>query len=133
MLIIDMPARITFNANSQKRGPGYFESLLSPEILLDICRRITGQDNYELNVIHDSYNKGRLIILDYNGARHYVTLSEVSNDGRNSSVQSVPTAINIFYADLLYTSICTFIFCLIGGIFLLIIIGYIISLWSRQE
>lgn len=95
-----MSARISFIANSQKRGVGYFENLLTQDILLDICRLITGQDNYELNVIHDSYNKGRLIILDYNGVRNYVTLSEVSNDGRNSSVQSVPTAINIFYSDI---------------------------------
>ena len=94
-----MAAIITFNANSQKRGAGYFSELLSSELLQDICRLVTGQNNYETRIIHESYNKGRLLVIDYNGVRNYVTLSEVSNEGRNSSVQSVPTAVNIFYAD----------------------------------
>ena len=46
-----------------------------------------------------TYNRGRLLFVEYEGIINYVSLSEASIDGRNSSLQSVPTAINMFYAD----------------------------------
>lgn len=42
---------------------------------------------------------GRLVTVSFCGRKTYVTLSESSLMGRNSSIQSVPTAFNIFCAD----------------------------------
>lgn len=69
------------------------------KILRDICIRVTGQDDF--NIIRDTstYNKGRLITIEYGGIKSFVSLSEVSVEGRNQSVQSIPTAINLYYAD----------------------------------
>lgn len=93
-----MQAIISYKANSQK-GSYSFSDLLSESVLKDICHRITGQYDYDLKIIHDGYNKGRLLTLEYDDVCHFITLSEVSIEGRNSSVQSVPTAINLFFAD----------------------------------
>ena len=94
-----MGAVIYYNPTSQKRGEDYFDKILTAEILTDITLKVTGQKNYTLNKIYSGYNKGRLLIIDYNDVKHYVTFSEIDNRGRNSNVQSVPTAINIFYSD----------------------------------
>ena len=93
-----MIAKIVYRPGAQKT-PGAFERILSYEILRDICIRVTGQEHFE--IVHDTtmYNMGRLLYVFYNGTVNYVSLSETVINGRNSSLQSVPTAINIFYAD----------------------------------
>lgn len=93
-----MSAIVSYRPNSQKEKDG-FKSVLSSDILKDICVRITGQESYIVVEKTDSYNKGRLLTIEYNGSIHYVTLSETRIEGRNSSLQSVPTAINIFYSE----------------------------------
>lgn len=93
-----MNAIISYRPNTQKIYGG-FRRVLSHEILQDITRRITGQSSYAVNELHDTYNRGRLLTLEYNGMVNYVSLSEVEIAGRNSSLQSVPTALNIFYKD----------------------------------
>lgn len=93
-----MNAIIIYNPNGQKT-PGLFDQILTTDILKDICQRITGQSSYIVKRDTVSYNKGRLLYLIYDGTINYVTLSEQNLTGRNSSVQSVPTAINLFYAD----------------------------------
>lgn len=84
----------------------YFTDLISNDILTEICSYITGQKNftseyvdnsYEDNVLQASYNKGRLVVLYYQDYIHIISFSEKEVNGRNSSVQSVPTAFNIFY------------------------------------
>lgn len=94
-----MDAIITYNPAAQRSGSNYFDTILSNEILTDICLQITGQSNFSVVKETHSYNKGRLLIVHYGGVKNYVTLSEISIEGRNSSLQSVPTAINLFYAD----------------------------------
>lgn len=94
-----MNARIVYRPDAQK-NPGLFDRILSPDILHDICVRVTGQDNYEVVRDTSMYNKGRLLCVEYEGIVNYVSLSEKVIDGRNSSLQSVPTAINMFYADI---------------------------------
>lgn len=91
-------AIITYRPNAQKTL-GLFDSILTPEILSDICQRITGQSNYQVVKDTSTYNKGRLLIVEWRGIKNYVSLSETEIEGRNSSLQSVPTAINLFYAD----------------------------------
>lgn len=93
-----MKAIISYNVNGQKT-PGLFDRILTKEVLDDICIRITGQTSYKVQRETSSYNKGRLLYLYYNGVVNYVTLSEENLNGRNSSVQSVPTALNLFFAD----------------------------------
>ncbi len=93
-----MNATISYRTNTQKVHNG-FKHILTPEVLQDICFRLTGQTNYVVVENTDTYNKGRLLTLEYNGFTHYITLSEINIAGRNSSLQSVPTAINLFYSD----------------------------------
>lgn len=93
-----MEAIITYRPNAQKT-PGLFDRLLTREVLTDICHLVTGQNRFRVVKDHSTYNKGRLVFVEYNGILNYVSLSEDSIRGRNSSLQSVPTAINMFYAD----------------------------------
>ena len=54
-------------------------------------------DNEYSDEFYDkTYNKGRMAILLYDGCVNYISFSGIG-DGRNSSVQSVPTAFNFFY------------------------------------
>lgn len=78
--------------NFQKGGS--YKTLLTTDILADVCRRITGQEEY--NVLWDSngYNKGRMAMLEHDGKTDYISFSEIVNEGRNSFFQSVPTALN---------------------------------------
>lgn len=93
-----MIATITYRPDAQKT-PGLFDVILTDAILKDICQKVTGQSEYRVVKDKSTYNKGRLIIVEYNNMINYVSLSEISIEGRNSSLQSVPTAINLFYAD----------------------------------
>lgn len=93
-----MIATITYRPNAQKT-PGLFDAILTDEILTDICQKVTGQDQYRVVKDNSKYNKGRLVYVEYDNVIHYVSLSETIMNGRNSSLQSVPTAINLYYAD----------------------------------
>lgn len=93
-----MAAIITYRPDAQKT-PGLYDRILTKEILRDICARVTGQDDFSVIRDTSTYNKGRLITIEYGGIKSFVSLSEVSVEGRNQSVQSIPTAINLYYAD----------------------------------
>lgn len=93
-----MTAIITYRPNAQKT-PGLYDRILSEKILQDICARVTGQNNFRVIRDTSTYNKGRLVTIEYRGIKSFVSLSEVSVEGRNQSVQSIPTAINLYYAD----------------------------------
>lgn len=93
-----MAAKITYRANAQKT-PGLYDTILTKQVLDDICLKVTGQSNYTVVKDTSTYNKGRLVFVEFNGMVNYVTLSEVRIGGRNSSLQSVATALNMFYAD----------------------------------
>lgn len=93
-----MAAIMTYRPDAQKT-PGLYDRILTKEILRDICVRVTGQDDFSVTRDTSTYNKGRLITIEYGGIKSFVSLSEVSVEGRNQSVQSIPTAINLYYAD----------------------------------
>lgn len=93
-----MAAIITYRPDAQKT-PGLFDRILTREVLTDICQLVTGQKFYRIVKDRSTYNRGRLLFIEYNGIVNYVSLSETSIEGRNSSLQSVPTAINLYYAD----------------------------------
>lgn len=83
-----------------------FSDVVTPEILQDVCYRITGQPSFTYDYVDNeyqdlflekSYNKGRMAIMQYRDIVSYISFSEQEIGGRNSSVQSVPTAFNMFY------------------------------------
>ena len=85
-----------------------FIDQLSDDVLIDICIKITDQSNYTVDYVDNdyqdeffekTYNKGRLAILFYEDIANYISFSEKEIGGRNSSVQSVPTAFNLFYLN----------------------------------
>ena len=49
--------------------------------------------------LEKSYNKGRMAIMQYKDIVSYISFSELEIGGRNSSVQSVPTAFNMYYSN----------------------------------
>lgn len=83
-----------------------FQDQLDASYLEDICNKITGRSDYDCHYVDNdysddfltnTYNKGRLATLRYEDYVHFITFSEQKIKGRNSSIQSVPTAFNIFY------------------------------------
>lgn len=82
----------------QKKNELY-STLLTDDILMDICIRVTGSPNYTCEFDEEGYNKGRLVTLTYGDSTALITLSDTEAGGRNSSFQSVPTALNSFYLD----------------------------------
>lgn len=83
-----------------------FQDQLDDESLKDVCQKITGRADYDClyvendyidNYLTNTYNKGRLATLRYGDYVHFITFSEQNINGRNSSIQSVPTAFNTFY------------------------------------
>ena len=80
-----MIATITYRPNAQKT-PGLFDVILTKEVLTDICQRVTGQRNYRVVKDLSTYNKGRLVYVEYNNTINYVSLSEINIEGRNSSL-----------------------------------------------
>ncbi len=83
-----------------------FQDQLDVSYLNDICNKITGRSDYDCRYVDNdyrddfltnTYNKGRLATLRYGDYVHFITFSEQKIEGRNSSIQSVPTAFNIFY------------------------------------
>lgn len=67
---------------------------------------MTGTDDYTVEFVDNDYsdefckkgyNKGRIAFLLYDGCVNYISFSELKIEGRNSSIQSVPTAFNLFY------------------------------------
>lgn len=93
-----MPAIFTIKRNFQRRDITY-EDILTPDVLLDVCQQLTGQDDYEVIWDDTSYNKGRLAKLDYNDRVFYVSFSEMEVRSRNSFFQSFPSALIQFLLE----------------------------------
>lgn len=94
------------NLQKTSRTGVTFKSQISDEDLRIICEKITGrvdfeckfvENDYKDEFLHNTYNKGRLATLRYENQVHFISFSELAIEGRNSSIQSVPTAFNIFY------------------------------------
>lgn len=85
-----------------------FGDEVTVDVLADVCDRITGLEeftydyvgsDYSDEFIPKSFNKGRTAIMQYKDFVAYISFSEQEIGGRNSSVQSVPTAFNMFYSN----------------------------------
>lgn len=99
---------IKANLQKSKNTGVYFSDVVTTEVLRDVCMRITGQNeftheyvdnDYQDMFLEKSYNKGRMAIMHYRDVVSYISFSELEIGGRNSSVQSVPTAFNLFYSN----------------------------------
>lgn len=84
----------------------YFDDLVTKNILTDVCFRATGRidydfdfvgNNYQDEFLDATYNHGRLGILQYRNTVIYISFSDEKCEGRNSGIQSIPTAFNRFY------------------------------------
>lgn len=76
----------------QKKDTSY-RDLLTPEILADISLKLTGRSDYTCDFEDTGYNIGRLVELEYQGKKNYVSISETDIRSRNSSFQSLPSAL----------------------------------------
>jgi len=85
-----------------------FDEAVTPLVLRDITCRITGQQDFTYNYVDNDYcddflskgyNKGRMAVMFYKDCVSYISFSEKEISGRNSSVQSVPTAFNLYYMN----------------------------------
>ena len=99
---------IKANLQKSKQTGDYFTDAITEEVMTDVCQKITGltdysfdfvDNDYEDNFLPKGYNKGRMAILQYQDSVSYISFSEKEIGGRNSSVQSVPTAFNLFYMN----------------------------------
>lgn len=107
MINIELPHFIIKRNFQKSEQTGiYFNNIVNKDILEDICKKITGiseftfeyvDNSYNNDFIEIGYNKGRIVFLIYNNIINYISFSELTVGGRNSSVQSVPTAFNIYY------------------------------------
>lgn len=97
---------IKANLQKSKQTGVRFSDQLSESILCDVCERITGQRDFTYDYVDNAYsdeflgstyNMGRLALLHYKGRVAYISFSEPTVGGRNSAVQSVPTAFNLYY------------------------------------
>lgn len=101
MMTHDEIPHFIINNKYQKRSEVYADTL-TPNVLKDICEKITGCSQYSCDFINE-VNVGRLATLQYQGTITYVSFPETSlspaEAGRNSSVQSVPTAYVRYYNE----------------------------------
>lgn len=82
----------------QKKSDLYSE-LLTEDILKEICKKITGRCDYTCFFDDEGYNKGRMAVLEYENVTTFISFSDTEANGRNSSFQSVPSALNSYYLD----------------------------------
>lgn len=82
--------------NQSSRTGEYMHDSLSDEILKDICKRITGSDIYDIQYVK-KMNVGRLIMLKHENKTAFISLSLPIPKGRDSAVQTVAPAYNIYY------------------------------------
>ena len=96
------------NLQKSRQTGVYFSDVVTIDVLKDVCQHITGKtaftysyvdNNYQDEFLESGYNKGRIAILQYMDEVSYITFSEKEIGGRNSSVQSVPTAFNMYYMN----------------------------------
>ncbi len=109
MIYRDIP-KFIIKRNMQKSAQTgiYFDYLVTDPIMGQICIEVTGRSDYEVEFVDNQYedefldakyNQGRLGILQYHNTAIYVSFSDEKCEGRNSGIQSVPTAFNRFYSN----------------------------------
>lgn len=109
MIYRDIP-KFIIKRNMQKSAQTgiYFDYLVTDPVMGQICVEVTGRRDYEVEFVENNYsdefldakyNQGRLAILQYHNTASYISFSDEKCEGRNSGIQSVPTAFNRFYSN----------------------------------
>lgn len=93
-----MPAIFKIKRNFQRRDFTY-EDILTNDVLLDVCQKLTGQDDFVIEWDDEGYNKGRLAKLEFNDNSFYISFSEMEVRSRNSFFQSFPSALTQFLLE----------------------------------
>lgn len=93
-----MPAIFKIKRNFQRRDFTY-EDILTNDVLLDVCQKLTGQDDFVIEWDDEGYNKGRLAKLEFNDSSFYISFSEMEVLSRNSFFQSFPSALTQFLLE----------------------------------
>ncbi|MBF9197155.1 HNH endonuclease signature motif containing protein [Microvirga terrestris] len=75
---------------------GTYKDLLTKEILSDVCLKVMGRADYTYEFDDEGYNIGRLAVLSYRGKDVFISFSESNIQSRNSSFQSLPSALSRF-------------------------------------
>jgi hypothetical protein len=88
----------TIKNKFQKRSEKY-RDILKKSILKDVCKRITGREDYTVEFDNTVYNKGRLATLEYRGTISYISFSEFEIESRNSFFQSFPSALVKYHQE----------------------------------
>ncbi len=79
--------------NKFQKQDTLYRDLLTPEILSDICLKTTGRPDYTYEFDDTGYNIGRLVELEHQGKKNFISISETDIRSRNSSFQSLPSAL----------------------------------------
>jgi len=85
--------------NKFQKKDDLYQNLLPPKVLTDICLKITGRSDHTFEFDNTGYNIGRLVLLEYQNTRNYISISETDIRSRNSSFQSFPSALSRFILD----------------------------------
>lgn len=85
--------------NKFQRRSELYEDILTADILIDVCQRITGRTDYTVKFDATGYNKGRLATLEYQGRINYISFSEAEIRSRNSSFQSFASALVRYHRE----------------------------------
>lgn len=67
--------------------------------MLDICQKLTGQDDFVVEFDNTGYNIGRLATLEFDGSIGYISFSEFEVGARNSFFQSFPSALVKYHQE----------------------------------
>jgi len=97
------PPRILILDRSQQNR-FQWSDILTDEVLADVVQRVTGRDDFDPEWVEwdteTYFNSGRLARIIYQARTIYVTFSPHGKiDGRNSCIQSVPSALTRFYLN----------------------------------
>ena len=82
-----------------QKGTFLFSDIFTHDVLSDICFKITGRNDYSIEYDDSGYNKGRLAKLFFDDEVSYISVSENKASGRNSSFQSVPSALVLYHNE----------------------------------
>ena len=82
----------------QKRSDLY-QDILTPSILTDVCKKVTGETEYTCTFDDTGYNKGRMAMLRHKEGVAYISFSDTESAGRNARMQSVPSALMSFFEE----------------------------------
>ncbi len=85
--------------NKFQKKDTLYRDLLTPEILADISLKVTGRSDYTYEFDDTGYNIGRLVELEYQGKKNYISISETDIRSRNSSLQSFPSALTRYILE----------------------------------